>query len=574
MMSMIQKFELPSYCQRYLPNGLKNPDYREGSEISYVDFGVRSLIVSEPFVEQFVFPKIPISILSSRFIEASQVVDADLSVGILEDWFMINIKPIPSNLYYASIDGVPSVSAVELESVKLSEYSVQVETFRTKLEAYRRDKVASTKEFESRKKSLSFRPWHKISPVVSVETDCQKEASVEEVVVAPASVSHLRVFESDSRDYVSAQVSVMRACGVVACAKVFCVDCKQQMTSYNSSRNQMSRRGHGRCNACLGMKDKSKIVSDIVVSKHNESLRCIDDFRRLEIIVKWYESLFMHDSTAVSLAEEYYFLKSSLLVVCVGDGHNYPQIDALFHPKISIVDFDIFEKARRYQFKCACQRLGVSFCDLPEDSSLMDCANALYNCVDSWGYTKIAKWFRDINYKIQSEGKAQCETNYSKLFKHIEFEPLQILDFGCGSGVGAKQLMDRFPLAVVDLYDVVDILSESSGLVMSGPLAGGYDLIVVNNVIHHAASLTEVMDKIYCQSKQGTIVLIRDHFPSDENLILICLLHLVYDKGKFEDLYFRSPEILENELFSRGFKFESFDLGDDFGNVIYRCVRK
>lgn len=124
-----------------------------------------------------------------------------------------------------------------------------------------------------------------------------------------------------------------------------------------------------------------------------------------------------------------------------------------------------------------------------------------------------------------SGGGAAAFARYKALYLQRTLEGLDsILDFGCGIGLLGRELVDVFPDARIDGYDIseeslakVDDALRKRGTYTSDfeELHAGYDVVIISNVLHHVRP--EYRDEVIAQATEqltrGGHLVIFEHNP-------------------------------------------------------------
>lgn len=138
------------------------------------------------------------------------------------------------------------------------------------------------------------------------------------------------------------------------------------------------------------------------------------------------------------------------------------------------------------------------------------------------------------NYKAVLDKSLEVGGEKGEYFAHYKADYLKrylgpgfsgkILDYGCGIGLLSELLIQYFPQATVDGYDVsaasIDHVPghlKKQGVFTSlmDHLAGGYDLAVIVNVLHHIEphERAGAIQKLKNLVKPGGVIIIFEHNP-------------------------------------------------------------
>jgi len=159
-------------------------------------------------------------------------------------------------------------------------------------------------------------------------------------------------------------------------------------------------------------------------------------------------------------------------------------------------------------------------------------------------------------------------SNYSELIKRIEGCPNSILDYGCGSGHGISQIKKRFPFADCRGYDVEDLVDPDLEVVCDTVITKTFDVVVMNNVLHHVTSLDSIYDNFMSLIGPCTQIVVKDHCATNENLFLLVLVHICYLGGEIERMVFRSPSVLEDWFSNFGVVCSTSFVGNVYNDVV------
>jgi len=159
-------------------------------------------------------------------------------------------------------------------------------------------------------------------------------------------------------------------------------------------------------------------------------------------------------------------------------------------------------------------------------------------------------------------------SNYSELIKRIQGCPNSILDYGCGSGHGISQLKKRFPSANCRGYDVEDLVDPDLKVICETVISQTFDVVVMNNVLHHVVSLDSIYDNFTNLIGPRTQIVVKDHCATNENLFLLVLVHVCYLGGEIERMVFRSPSVLEDWFSNFGVVCSTSFVGNVYNDVV------
>lgn len=197
---------------------------------------------------------------------------------------------------------------------------------------------------------------------------------------------------------------------------------------------------------------------------------------------------------------------------------------------------------RNAQLRFLCDQIGLSLsyakqkllCDL----SLSMIAEYIYGVRKRWGKTPISDWLLGIQVSEFAWGSST--TSYQKILAYIPEGSQSILDFGCGSGDGVVQIRKSFPSACVVGYDIEDQLNPLNECQFVSEIDEFYDVVIVNNVIHHVIDVNSfIMNLRRCIGPRTTLI-VKDHVVTNYNLLLVVLLHVCHSGGLTELMIFRS----------------------------------
>jgi len=196
---------------------------------------------------------------------------------------------------------------------------------------------------------------------------------------------------------------------------------------------------------------------------------------------------------------------------------------------------------------------------------------------EEWGVTGVTKWLNSIK---KLPGKWEGDSfPYNDLLRVIPQYPGRILDYGCGSGLGADQLKQHFGLSQsqIDCYDNQgDTRTEISrrNIQFVTHVAPIYDVVTMVNVLHHAYDAESVLFEAMSGVIPGGRLIIKDHFVDDTNSALMCLVHEMYDQPKsmhddVDPLYVRSIRALKKYFFDLGWVVTEIpNMRSDIGDVV------
>jgi hypothetical protein len=96
------------------------------------------------------------------------------------------------------------------------------------------------------------------------------------------------------------------------------------------------------------------------------------------------------------------------------------------------------------------------------------------------------------------------------------------------------------------------------------------------NVLHHLPNATRTLTEVMASVKVGGVLLIKDHFVDNTNVILATLVHEMYEKTKpgdvIDDMYFRTQISIVQFFRDHGWVVTCNPLkGSDIGDIILVC---
>jgi SAM-dependent methyltransferase len=308
---------------------------------------------------------------------------------------------------------------------------------------------------------------------------------------------------------------------------VRCSDCSVKLIiSTNCTLRQFSKK-HPRCSACVDSQLRDYCLPSLDYSKVNFDFCsgdfCIDVDSRPVIGLSW---------SQVNIFRQYRFLQFNSLLKLVGFQIPESQkIDFIFSKTINELVQFVWEHKHFWM----------------QDSSLVNWLKALGPGYARWG---------------------DGPSNYSELVKRIEGAPGSILDYGCGSGHGVSQIKKGFPFAECRGYDVEDLVDSDLDVICETVISSQYDVVVLNNVLHHVVDLDVVYDDFVKLVGPCTQVLVKDHCATNENLFLLVLVHVCYLGGEIERMVFRSPSVIEDFFSNFGIVCTTSFLGNVYNDVL------
>jgi len=206
----------------------------------------------------------------------------------------------------------------------------------------------------------------------------------------------------------------------------------------------------------------------------------------------------------------------------------------------------------------------------------------------NWSKTKFTDWLflltKTERFKYQGS-----HFPYLQLLKYISKIGAKVedyLDFGAGTGYGAMQFktrlkLDRDHVFVFDIENKLrsDVNHEMTFVDEEEMLKRQYDLITVNNVLHHIGDDFEDRLFLLCDmvASHGTM-LIRDHSNFVQGLVNVCIVHKMYDLYRdcheCDAIYFRDCFVIADFVRDRGFYVDlHFDRKSDVNVYTLVCVR-
>jgi len=117
--------------------------------------------------------------------------------------------------------------------------------------------------------------------------------------------------------------------------------------------------------------------------------------------------------------------------------------------------------------------------------SYREIAQAAYDRRSDWTSTKVTTW---LNKLIPSTTWSGTESPYTEILPYLPPKVHSYLDFGCGSGNGARQVWKYVSQPSVFCgYDIQNYISSDNGKCMKflNVLNSTYDLVTMVNVLHH-----------------------------------------------------------------------------------------
>jgi len=226
---------------------------------------------------------------------------------------------------------------------------------------------------------------------------------------------------------------------------------------------------------------------------------------------------------------------------------------------------------RTIQLQFLCDQLGLSLsfakqrllCDL----SLNMIAEYVFAVKKRWGKTNISAWFLSIRPTEFVWGESA--TSYSKIVKYIPKGARTILDFGCGSGDGMVQIKRDCPMAHVVGYDVVNQLNPANGCEFISDIDSVYDVVVLNNVVHHVVDVNSFLVQLRRCIGSATVLILKDHIATNYNILLIVLLHVCHSGGVSDLMVFRSLAWFAEIFDKLGLDYIIRDHQSDIGDTVF-----
>jgi len=259
------------------------------------------------------------------------------------------------------------------------------------------------------------------------------------------------------------------------------------------------------------------------------------------------------------------------LEFCFGDF----SIDVDSRPDLSGLTFEQMRSFRHFrllQFDSLLKVLGFQMPDSQKiDMVLSNTINEIVQFV--WEHkhfwmenSGLVNWLKALGpgYSRWGDGPS----NYAEIIKRIEGCPNSILDYGCGSGHGISQIKKRFPFADCRGYDVEDLVDPDLEVVCDTVISGSFDVVVMNNVLHHITNLDTVYDNFLGLIGPCTQIVVKDHCATNENIFLLVLVHVCYLGGEIERMVFRSPSVLEDWFSNFGVVCSTTFVGNVYNDVV------
>jgi len=211
--------------------------------------------------------------------------------------------------------------------------------------------------------------------------------------------------------------------------------------------------------------------------------------------------------------------------------------------------------------------------------SYRDIAREMRHLEPEWQTTNVTSWLRSLKVKEGTQWESVARP-YSHLIPYLPEGVMSYMDYGCGSGHGAFQIADYYgKLEIFDLVDRDNNLAveyvERGYQTFESPV-GDYDLVTMVNVLHHIPDATKLLFGVMASVKVGGILLIKEHFVNETNVILATLVHEMYEKTEFgdeiDDLYFRAQLSIVQFFRVHGWVVTLMPVkGSDIGDVVLIC---
>lgn len=208
--------------------------------------------------------------------------------------------------------------------------------------------------------------------------------------------------------------------------------------------------------------------------------------------------------------------------------------------------------------------------------SYRDVAREAYDRRAEWSTTSITSWLLSLKTSANWGG---TEAPYTNVLPFLPPKVRSYLDFGCGSGNGARQVQKYLGVPECrDVYDISNHLSFDNGKKMNfiSEIHKEYELVTAVNVLHHVDNLAPVMRTMMDSVSAGGYMLIKDHFVGPTNVCLAVLVHEMYDPScelkESENLYFRSLSVIVDFIRHRGWTVDIHALKfSDVGDIVLVC---
>jgi len=239
-----------------------------------------------------------------------------------------------------------------------------------------------------------------------------------------------------------------------------------------------------------------------------------------------------------------------------------------------------YVKQRSFEISSLYSHLGCSANMTRENQfgSYVDIAREAHYRRPDWGTTKVTAWLGKIEEsRMRWNG---TETPYSAVLPYVPPVVSSYLDYGCGSGNGAKQVSKYLGRpSVVHCYDIEDVLSDDSrnyNLSVLSHIVQQYSLVTMVNVLHHAKDFVPLMVDLLSTVANGGTLLIKDHFVNSSSIALAVLVHEMYEPVGLHDepdsMYFRNLRQVLDYLRSQGWVVEVKEVpGSDVGDYVLVC---
>jgi len=259
------------------------------------------------------------------------------------------------------------------------------------------------------------------------------------------------------------------------------------------------------------------------------------------------------------------------LEFCFGDF----SIDVDSRPDFSGLTFQqmrFFRQLRLLQFDSLLNVLGFQMpysqkIDMVVSNTINEIVQFVWEHKQFWMETSgLVNWLKALGpgYSRWGDGPS----NYTEIIKRIEGCPNSILDYGCGSGHGISQIKKRFPFSDCRGYDVENLVDSDLGVICDTVISRSFDVVVMNNVLHHIVNLDSVYDNFLGLIGPCTQIVVKDHCATNENLFLLVLVHVCYLGGEIERMVFRSPSVLEDWFSNFGVVCSTTFVGNVYNDVV------
>jgi len=309
---------------------------------------------------------------------------------------------------------------------------------------------------------------------------------------------------------------------------VCCSDCRVKLLlSVNCGPKQFTKK-HPRCSACVDFQLKDYCLPRLDFVKVNLEF-CFGDFS-IDVDSR-------PDFSGLTSQQIYYFRQYRLL-----------QFDCL----LKLLGFQILQNHK---------------IELVLFSTINEIVQFVWEHKIFWTENSgLVNWLKALGpgYSRWGDGPS----NYSELIKRIEGCPGSILDYGCGSGHGISQIKKRFPFSDCRGYDVENLVDSDLEVICDTVISKPFDVIVMNNVVHHIVNLDSVYDNFVAAIGPNTQIIIKDHCATNENLFLLVLVHVCYLGGEIERMVFRSPSVIEDWFSNFGIVCSTSFIGNVYNDVV------